>query len=86
MKAKQVMTQNVATIRASATITDAVKLMRFKELRCLIVEPRIPGDAYGIITETDIASKVVACGKDPKKVPKKVPTRSRQGDDKVPTP
>ena len=56
------MTQNVATIRASATITDAVKLMRFKELRCLIVEPRIPGDAYGIITETDIASKVVACG------------------------
>ncbi|WP_088240662.1 CBS domain-containing protein [Calothrix rhizosoleniae] len=68
MKAKQIMTQNVATIRASATITDAVKLMRFKELRCLIVEPRIPGDAYGIITETDIASKVVACGKDPKKV------------------
>ncbi|MDJ0796063.1 MAG: CBS domain-containing protein [Calothrix sp. MO_167.B12] len=68
MKAKQVMTQNVATIRASATITDAVRLMRLKELRCLIVEPRMPGDAYGIITETDIAAKVVACGKDPKKV------------------
>lgn len=68
MKAKQVMTQNVATIRASATVADAVRLMRFKELRCLIVEPRMPGDAYGIVTETDIAGKVVASGKDPKRV------------------
>jgi CBS domain-containing protein len=68
MKAKQVMTQNVATIRASATIADAVRLMRFKELRCLIVEPRMSGDAYGIVTETDIVGKVVACGKDPKRV------------------
>ena len=68
MKAKEVMTNNVATIRASATIADAVRLMRFKELRSLIVEPRMPGDAYGIITETDITGKVVACGTDPKKV------------------
>lgn len=68
MKAKEVMTNNVATIRASATIADAVRLMRLKELRSLIVEPRMPGDAYGIVTETDIIGKVVACGTDPKKV------------------
>ncbi|MDJ0734057.1 MAG: CBS domain-containing protein [Nostocaceae cyanobacterium] len=62
------MTKNVATIRGSATVSDAVRLMRLKELRCLIVVPRTPDDAYGIITETDIAGKVVAAGKDPKKM------------------
>ncbi|MBD2355444.1 CBS domain-containing protein [Tolypothrix sp. FACHB-123] len=65
MKAKQIMTQNVATIRGSATVAEAVKLMRLKELRALIVEPRHSGDAYGIVTETDIVGKVVAYGKDP---------------------
>jgi CBS domain-containing protein len=68
MKAKHIMTQDVATIRGSATVTEAVKLMRFKQLRALIVEPRHDGDAYGIVTETDIVSKVVAYGKDPKQL------------------
>ncbi len=61
------MTRNVATIRGSATVADAVRLMRLQEVRCLIVVPRTPDDAYGIVTETDIAAKVVAAGKDPKK-------------------
>jgi CBS domain-containing protein len=65
MRAKQIMTQDVATIRGSATVAEAVKLLRLKELRALIVEPRHSGDAYGIITETDIAGKVIAYGKDP---------------------
>jgi CBS domain-containing protein len=68
MKAKDIMTVNVATIRGSATVADAVRLMRLRELRSLIVEPRTPDDAYGIVTETDIASKVVAYGKDPKQM------------------
>lgn len=68
MRAKHVMTQDVATIRGSATIEEAVKLMRLKDLQALIVEPRHDGDAYGIVTETDIAYKVVAYGKDPKRM------------------
>ncbi|MDM9379711.1 CBS domain-containing protein [Chlorogloeopsis sp. ULAP01] len=68
MRAKHIMTQDVATIRGSATVAEAVRLMRLKGLRCLIVEARHDGDAYGIVTETDIVSKVVACGKDPKQV------------------
>jgi CBS domain-containing protein len=68
MRAKQIMTQDVATIRGSATVAEAVKLLRLKELRALIVEPRNDGDAYGIVTETDIVAKVVAYGKDPKEV------------------
>ena len=68
MRAKQIMTQDVATIRGSATVAEAVKLLRLKELRALIVEPRNSGDAYGIVTEMDIVGKVVAYGKDPHEV------------------
>lgn len=68
MRAKQIMTQDVATIRGSATVAEAVRLLRLKELRALIVEPRHSGDAYGMITEMDIVGKVVAYGKDPEHV------------------
>lgn len=68
LKAKDIMTENVATIRGSATVAEAVKLMRLKELRSLIVEARNEDDAYGIVTETDVVGKVVASGKDPKQV------------------
>jgi CBS domain-containing protein len=67
MRAKHIMTQDVATIRGSANVAEAVQLMRLKGLRALIVEPRHDGDAYGIVTETDIAYKVVAFGKDPQR-------------------
>ncbi len=68
MRAKHIMTKDVATVRGSATVAEAVRLMRLKELRSLIVEPRNDGDAYGIVTESDIVGKVVAYGKDPKQV------------------
>jgi CBS domain-containing protein len=68
MKAKDIMTQDVAIIRGSATVAQAVKLMRLKEVRALIVEARNEEDAYGIVTETDVVAKVVAFGKDPKEV------------------
>lgn len=61
------MSQDVATIRGSVNVAEAVQLMRLKGLRALIVEPRHDGDAYGIVTETDIAYKVVAHGKDPQR-------------------
>lgn len=68
LKARDVMTEDVATIKGSATVAEAVKLMKFKELRALIVEPRSNDDAYGIVTQTDIVYKVVAYGKDPEKM------------------
>ncbi|WP_082803749.1 MULTISPECIES: CBS domain-containing protein [unclassified Anabaena] len=68
MRAKQIMTQDVATIRGSATVADAVRLLRLKGLRALIVEPRHSADAYGIVTVADIASQVVAYGKDPERI------------------
>ncbi len=68
MKAREIMTKEVVTIRGSATIAEAVKLMKDKNLRALIVEPRSSEDPYGIVTETDIIYKVAAYGKDPKQI------------------
>ncbi|RZM79905.1 CBS domain-containing protein [Leptolyngbya iicbica LK] len=62
------MTQEVETVKGSATVADAAKLMKFKGIHSLLVEPRNAEDAYGIVTDTDIVNKVVAFGKDPKAV------------------
>ncbi len=68
MKASEIMTENVVTIRGSATVAEAVKLMRTHKLRSLIVERRSDEDAYGIITDIDVVYKVVAYGRDPQQV------------------
>lgn len=68
LKASDIMTEDVATIRGSATVAEAVKLMKLKNLRALIVDVRSSQDAYGIVTQTDIVYKVVAYGKDPEKM------------------
>lgn len=67
LKAADVMSE-VVTIRGSATVADAVKLMREKNVHTLIVDRRHDQDAYGIITETDVVYKVTAYGKDTKRV------------------
>ncbi|NER23065.1 MAG: CBS domain-containing protein [Symploca sp. SIO1C2] len=68
MKAKDIMTKDVVTIRGSATVAEAVALMKDKNLRALIVERRSNNDPYGIISETDIVYKVAAYGHDPKQM------------------
>ena len=68
MTAQDIMTTEVVTIRGSATIAEAVKLMKEKGLRALIVEPRSDSDPYGIVSETDIVYKVAAFGHDPKEM------------------
>ncbi|MEO0948077.1 MAG: CBS domain-containing protein [Cyanobacteria bacterium J06641_5] len=68
MKAAEIMTKDVVTVRGSATVAEAVKLMKDKSLRALIVEPRYEGDPYGIVSETDVIYKVAAFGHDPKQM------------------
>ena len=62
IKAEDIMTTEVVTIRGSATVAEAVALMKERHLRSLIVEPRTENDPYGMITETDIVYKVGAYG------------------------
>ena len=68
MKVADIMTKDVVEIPGSATVAAAVKLMKKRGLRTLIVNRRHDQDAYGIVTETDIVRKVIAFGKDPKKM------------------
>ena len=68
LKAADIMTKDVATIRSSATVAQAVELMNSRGWHALIVERRHDQDAYGIITEADIVYKVIAFGKDPAKL------------------
>jgi len=64
-KAKDIMSTEVVRIQGSATVKEAINLMKETGLRALIVERRNEEDAYGIVTETDIVYKVIAYGKDP---------------------
>jgi CBS domain-containing protein len=68
MKASDIMTKEVVTIKGKQTVAEAVKLMKDNGLRALIVDRRTNQDPYGIVTETDIVYKVAAYGLDPKKV------------------
>lgn len=68
LKASDIMTKDVATIRGSATVAETIELMNARGWRALIVNRRHERDAYGIITETDIIYKLVAYGKDPTQV------------------
>jgi CBS domain-containing protein len=64
LTAKDIMVTDVVTIKPTASVAEARELMQESCLRDLIVEPAEPGDAYGILTETDIVYKVVATGLD----------------------
>lgn len=68
LKARDIMTTSVVTVSGSATVADAVAIMKEKGLRALIVDRRSDSDPYGIVTETDIVYKVAAFGHDPKKM------------------
>lgn len=68
LKAQDIMTKEVVTIRGSATVAEAVDKMNDLCLRALVVERRHEQDSYGIVTESDIVYKVVSYGKDPKQV------------------
>lgn len=66
--AREIMTGDVITIDGSATAAEAVAKMKETGVRALVVERRDAGDAYGILTQRDIAYKVFAAGKDPSTV------------------
>lgn len=66
--AREVMSAGVVMVDGLAPVSEAVKLMKEKGVRALIVDRRGPDDAYGIVTQRDIAYKVMAAGLDPDEV------------------
>lgn len=65
-KVKDIMNPEVVTIAASSLVSEAIGLMRSKKIHSLIVKPRPSEKGYGLLTEADIAYKVIANGSDPK--------------------
>ncbi len=63
-----VMTQEFILIDGLATVHEALAALEAKSARCLIVEKRHEADEFGIVTMSDIARKVVALDRSPKRV------------------
>ncbi|MCW5850881.1 MAG: CBS domain-containing protein [Anaerolineae bacterium] len=55
-----IMTRDVAVIDATATVQDALHMMRERGISSLLVRPEDPTGDWGIMTKRDIISKVVA--------------------------
>ncbi|MCM1982569.1 CBS domain-containing protein [Lyngbya confervoides] len=68
LRASDIMNPNVMTIRSAATVQEAIDLMREEGLQALVVNRRHPQDAYGILTDTDIVSKVINRGRSPEAI------------------
>ena len=66
--ARDIMSSPVIMIDGMATVSDAVEVMKAEGVRALIVERRGLEDAYGIITQRDIAYTILAQGEDPDEV------------------
>jgi len=63
-----VKTWELPSVGAEETVYTAMKTMLEKDCFTLLVPRKDKNDAYGMVTKKDIVSKVVAEGKDPKKV------------------
>lgn len=60
-----IMTKPVVVIRSSATIANAMWVMRAQRVRSLVVEKLNPEVSYGMLTEEDIVYNVIALGDNP---------------------
>jgi CBS domain-containing protein len=67
-KAGDVMTGEVISIEGTATVADAVRMMKERKVSSLFVNRRGQEDAWGIVTRKDVVNKVVDPGKDPAEV------------------
>lgn len=63
-----VMTQEFILIDGLATVHEALAALEAKSVRCLIVEKRHEADEFGIVTMSDIARKVIARDRSPRRV------------------
>jgi len=67
-KVMDVMTRDVITVEATATVHDAVRLMRRHHTSSLVVERRDEFDEYGLVAVTDIAGNVLGKNLSPERV------------------
>lgn len=57
---EEIMTSPVVTVPASLPAEEALHLMREKKIHSVIVEPDGAGGGFGIMTQRDLLSKIIA--------------------------
>ncbi len=57
---EEIMTSPVIAVPASLPAEEALHLMREKKIHSVIVEPDGPGGGFGIMTQRDLLSKIIA--------------------------
>ncbi|MFH1773613.1 MAG: CBS domain-containing protein [Methanobacteriota archaeon] len=82
-KVKDAMTKNVKTISPSATMAEAARIMKKNRIGCLVVAEG--SKPVGIITERDIAYKIVAEEKSSDTAVKEIMTKDLKTIDKEKT-
>ncbi|WP_429884521.1 CBS domain-containing protein [Geoalkalibacter halelectricus] len=68
LRVRDVMTPAIEIIDGMLSISEALALMREKNLKCLLVQKRHPGDEYGLLLLSDIARQVLAKDRAPQRV------------------
>lgn len=68
IRVRDVMKTQFDTVDGMATITQALKKMKYVENKCLIVDKRHQDDEYGMLLLSDIARKVLAKDMSPDRV------------------
>lgn len=64
----EVMTRDIISIEATATVHDAVRLMQKHHTSSILVDRRDAADEYGLIVVSDIAEKVLGKNLSPDRV------------------
>ena len=67
-KASDIMSRDVISVEPTATVSDAVRLMRENHTSSVLVERRDEADEFGLVTVGEVASEVLAKNLSPERV------------------
>ena len=67
-KVSDVMTASIKTIDATATVAEAITMMRETGVSSLVTERRDDGDEFGLVVVSDIAKDVISKNRAPERV------------------
>ena len=68
IRVRDVMKPEFDVVDGMTTVADALRQMRHRDTKMLLVEKRHDDDEYGVLLVSDIARKVLACDKAPERV------------------
>ena len=68
VRVRDVMKSEVDVVDGMMTVSDALKSMKYRDTRTLIVDKRHPDDEYGVVMFRDMAKKVLARDHSPQRV------------------